>query len=108
MKQIQSVEEWEAVLGESNNGPVFMMKHSSTCPVSAAAYRAFEAYETDIPKNFMIVQDNKDISRAIEEGLSIRHESPQLFLVKEGKAVWDASHYDIAQTTIEKAIEENR
>lgn len=107
MKEIKSVEEWQSVLDESNNGPVFMMKHSSTCPISAAGYRAFEAYDTTIPKNYMIVQDNKPISRAVEEDLGIRHESPQLFLIKDGQAVWNASHYDIVQTSIEKAIEAN-
>ncbi|WOV87407.1 bacillithiol system redox-active protein YtxJ [Sporosarcina oncorhynchi] len=107
MKEIKSVDEWERVLDESKNGPVFMMKHSSTCPISASGYRAFEAYETDIPKNYMIVQNNKPISRAVEEDLGIPHESPQLFLVKDGKAVWNASHYNIVQTSIEKAIEVN-
>lgn len=108
MKEIKSVDEWERVLDESKNGPVFMLKHSSTCPISASGYRAFEAYETNIPKNYMIVQNNKPISRAIEEDLGIRHESPQLFLLKDGKAVWNASHYGIMQTAIEKAVEVNR
>lgn len=107
MKEIRSMEEWEHVRKQSKEEPVFLMKHSSTCPISAARYREFERFETDIPKYYLIVQRSRALSNGVESELAIQHESPQLFLIKEGEAVWHESHYGISQSNIKTAIESN-
>lgn len=104
MKEIQSIEEWKSVLEQSKQTPIFIIKHSSTCPISASGYRAFESYETDIPKYFIIVQRSRKVSNEIESDLGVRHESPQLFLLKDGKTLWHASHYEISEVTIKTAV----
>ncbi|CAM3189360.1 bacillithiol system redox-active protein YtxJ [Filibacter tadaridae] len=106
MKEIQTVDEWQNVLKSSNEQPQFMMKHSSTCPVSAAAYKAYSELQTEVPKSYLIVQDSKPLSNEIEKDLSIQHESPQLFLLKDGKAIWQATHYAISGPKLKKAVEE--
>ncbi|MFS0689510.1 bacillithiol system redox-active protein YtxJ [Sporosarcina sp. 179-K 8C2 HS] len=107
MKEIRSIEEWEQVRSQSNKEPVFLMKHSSTCPISAAGYREFDRFETEIPKYYLIVQRSRSLSNEIESDLSIQHESPQLFLLKDGEAAWHASHYKISQSNIKSAVEAN-
>lgn len=107
MKEIRSMEEWEHVRNQSQNEPVFLMKHSSTCPISSAGYRVFERYETDIPKYYLIVQRSRSLSNEIESELGIQHESPQLFLMKDGEAAWHASHYKISEHNIKSAVEAN-
>ncbi|MCM3710571.1 bacillithiol system redox-active protein YtxJ [Sporosarcina luteola] len=107
MKEIRSMEEWEQLRNQSQKEPVFLIKHSSTCPISAAGYRAFDQFETDIPKYYLIVQRSRRLSNDIESELSIQHESPQLFLLKDGEAVWHASHYEISQSNIKAAVESN-
>ncbi|MDW0116649.1 bacillithiol system redox-active protein YtxJ [Sporosarcina thermotolerans] len=105
MKKIQSITEWHSIIDQSKNEPVFLLKHSSTCSISAAGYRAFEGFDTDIPKYYLVVQTNRPLSSEVASGLGIRHESPQLFLLKDGKAVWHASHYSISQSKIKSAVE---
>lgn len=107
MKEIRSMDEWERVRNQSKQELVFLMKHSSTCPISAAGYRTFDQFETDIPKYYLIVQRNRQLSNEIESELSIQHESPQLFLMKDGEAVWHASHFTISQSNIKSAVEAN-
>lgn len=107
MKEIRSMEEWEAVLNQSKREPVFLMKHSSTCPISAAGYRVFNKFETDISKYYLIVQRSRPLSNEVASELGIRHESPQLFLLKDGEAVWHASHYKISEFNIKSAVEAN-
>ncbi|WP_432362432.1 bacillithiol system redox-active protein YtxJ [Sporosarcina sp. UB5] len=107
MKEIQSMEEWEQVRNQSRKEPIFFMKHSSTCPVSVAGYRVFDKFETDIPKYYLIVQRSRALSNEVESKLGIRHESPQLLLIKGGEAVWHASHYGISQSNITSAVEAN-
>lgn len=107
MKEISTIEEWDEILDQSKEKPVLMMKHSSTCPVSASAFDAFRRTETDLSKYYLIVQKSRPLSQEIERELEIRHESPQLFLLKDGKVLWKASHYSIMEPAITKAIQES-
>ncbi|MDN4606635.1 bacillithiol system redox-active protein YtxJ [Sporosarcina highlanderae] len=104
MKKIQSIAEWHSIVEQSENEPVFLLKHSSTCPISAAGYRAFEGFETRIPKYYLVVQTSRPLSNEVASDLGIRHESPQLFLLKDGKAAWHASHYSISHAKIKSAV----
>ena len=106
MNKIQSSHEWQNALTQSNENPLFVMKHSATCPISSAAYREFDSYETDLQKHVLIVQDSRPVSKEIESDLGIRHESPQLFLLKNGEAIWQATHYAISKSKIKKAVAE--
>lgn len=106
MQEIFSTEEWDEVLEQSVKEPVLLLKHSSTCPVSAAGFNEFQKAETDIPKYFMVVQKSRPLSMEIEQDLEVRHESPQLFLLKDSKSAWQATHYSIRAAAITKAIEE--
>lgn len=108
MQEIYSTEEWDEVLERSSKELVLLLKHSSTCPVSAAAFNVFQKVETDVPKYFMVVQKSRPLSLQIEQDLEVRHESPQLFLLKDEKSAWQATHYSIRAATITKAIEENQ
>ncbi|WP_082732003.1 bacillithiol system redox-active protein YtxJ [Sporosarcina sp. HYO08] len=106
MKEIQTNEEWQALREQSKSQPLFLLKHSTTCPISAAAYHAFDAVTTELPKYFLKVQDSRPVSNAIESDLGIRHESPQLFLLKDGEAVWQATHSAINESSIQTALSE--
>ena len=108
MNKIQTVNEWQNVIEQSKQTPQFMMKHSATCPISASAYHAFNDVETDVPKHYLIVQDSRAVSNEIESDLRVQHASPQLFLLKDGKVVWEATHYSISRPKIEKALEEHK
>jgi bacillithiol system protein YtxJ len=35
----------------------------------------------------------------------IRHETPQVIVFKDGKAVWNASHFDVKAGAVLKALE---
>ena len=106
MIELQTIQDWQAVLEQSQEQRLFVLKHSTTCPVSAAAYREFDELATDIPKYFLKIQHHRPVSAEIESNLGRRHESPQLFLLKDGKALWEATHRAITKSKINKALEE--
>lgn len=106
MKELQTSSDWKNVLEQSKETPLFVLKHSTACPVSTAAYREFDELVTDIPKYFLKIQHHRPISAEIESNLGIRHESPQLFLLKDGKVLWQATHRAITKSKINKALEE--
>ena len=82
-------------------------KHSSMCWSSFVAYRhvrKFAAVRHDIPIFMVDVLSSRDISNSIAALLDVRHESPQLILIQNGRPVWDTSHYRITQRSIEKLL----
>ena len=91
----------------SQTHPVFLFKHSTTCPVSSTAYREVAAYvegRGDLPPVYLIkVIESRPVSNAISASTGVVHQSPQLILVADEKAVWDASHYQISAEKIVKA-----
>ena len=92
------------LLSDSKQKPVILFKHSNACPISARAYREMEKLD-DV--NLLEIQAAPEISREVEKLTGVRHESPQVILLRDGKAVWDASHFDVNAATVSQALESN-
>ncbi|MBD7907589.1 bacillithiol system redox-active protein YtxJ [Sporosarcina gallistercoris] len=107
MQEIHTIDDWNRVVEQSDNDPVLVIKHSTTCPISAAGYREFQSFDTEIPKYCVIVQTSKDVSQKIAEDTGVRHESPQALFMKNAEVVWHAAHYDIQQSALKKAVNTN-
>ena len=103
--QINDTNTLDQVLARSHNEPVILFKHSTTCPISASAYRQMSQVEGDV--SLVVVQRSRDVSNEIEARTGIRHESPQAIVLRNGEAVWTASHFDITSDAVEKAVREN-
>ncbi|MFX3673081.1 MAG: bacillithiol system redox-active protein YtxJ [Paenisporosarcina sp.] len=103
-KEISTLPEWENVLKYSKEKPVLVFKHSTTCPVSAAAYKEFTSIETDLDAYLVKVIESRPVSNEIERNLGIQHQSPQIFLLSNEKPVWNASHWNITESKIGQAI----
>ncbi len=75
-------------------------KHSTTCPVSARAAREVRAIETELTVYWINVREQRDLSNWVADTYHVRHESPQLILIRAGKAdkVW--SHYEVSRTNL--------
>jgi bacillithiol system protein YtxJ len=99
-------QELEQLITRSHDAPVLLFKHSSTCPISATAYKEMTKLARDIA--LVIVQSARDVSRAIEARTGVRHESPQALVLRRGEAVWSASHWNVTADAVERALEENR
>ncbi len=101
-KEIQNTEKLDELLEASANEPVVLFKHSNTCGISADLYEQVSSVDGVI--NLVTVQISRGISNEIESRLGIRHASPQAFVVKDGKAVYSASHYAISPAEIQKHL----
>ena len=77
-----------------------VFKHSTTCPISAAAAREVRAMTTGLPIYWVNVREQRDISNWIAATYEISHASPQLILVKGGRPVQTWSHYDINRANV--------
>jgi bacillithiol system protein YtxJ len=92
------------LISDSKRQSIIIFKHSNACPISARAYREMQKLEG---VNLLEIQAAPEISREVEKMTGVRHESPQVILLRDGKAVWDASHFDVNAASVSQAVESN-
>jgi bacillithiol system protein YtxJ len=99
MRELSSQKYWEELLSRSEKEPVIIYKHSSTCSISLAAYNRLKVLEQNQEISdhiyLVVVQNSPEISADIADKLEVKHESPQVLLISNGRAVYHASHQDI-------------
>ncbi len=61
-----------------------------------------------MPVYLVDVLAQRPLSQAIAARLGIRHESPQAIVLRQGKAVWDASHFAITAKEVSTTLAANR
>ncbi|MDO3411214.1 bacillithiol system redox-active protein YtxJ [Saccharibacillus sp. CPCC 101409] len=109
-REITSASEWTQLLEGSDEQPVLLLKHSTSCPISGAAFKEFSVY-TRKPKRPIVcvlvkVIESRPVSNLIADNLGIKHESPQILLIRGGEALWNASHWDVTYERIEQQVNE--
>jgi bacillithiol system protein YtxJ len=86
------------IVNESTEKPVVIFKHSTRCSISRMALRQFEQefdLEGKVVPYYLDLLEHRDISNDIANRFGVYHQSPQLILIKDGKAIYDRSHESI-------------
>ena len=108
LNELKSIEDFNRALEESAARPVLLFKHSLTCPISARAFREFQSYleeaEVKVSYNLITVQTARAVSNEAAARLRVEHHSPQAILVRDGRPVWNASHFDITASSLAAII----
>ncbi len=95
---LEDVAELDEIEKTSYQMPVLIFKHSTRCMISRMALKQFE---NDFDLNNFIkpylldLLQHRDVSNAIAARFGIFHQSPQIILIKDGKAIFDTSHEQI-------------
>ncbi|SHM21896.1 bacillithiol system redox-active protein YtxJ [Flavobacterium xinjiangense] len=95
------------IIAISNEKPVAIFKHSTRCSVSRMALKQFENEFNSSDKvtpYFLDLIEYRAISNEIANRFGVTHQSPQLILIKEGKAVYNVSHSDIDAEELGKRV----
>ena len=101
--EINSTEQLNELFEKSNEKPIVLFKHSTTCPISAGVHEEISNADADI--NIVIMQKARNVSDEIARRTGIRHESPQAIVLKDEKVIYHASHYDVTAEDVEKRSE---
>ncbi|WP_431030346.1 bacillithiol system redox-active protein YtxJ [Lysinibacillus sp. LZ02] len=102
-KEIMDINQWQQILATSNEQPIVVFKHSTTCPISAAAYREFASVE--LQEAYLVkVIEHRDVSNEIAKDLQVQHASPQAIVIQSGQATWQATHYKITANALKEAL----
>lgn len=95
------------IINESTTTPVVIFKHSTRCSVSRMALKQFENefnLTSKVTPYFLDLLEHRDISNEIVIGFGVVHQSPQLILIKDGKAIYNASHSDIDAAELKQFV----
>lgn len=101
--RIDDRETLETLITDSKQRPIIVFKHSNACSISSRAYREMEKLDGQV--NILEVQSAREISRELANLTGVRHETPQVIVLRDGKAVWNASHFDVTAGDVAKALE---
>jgi len=103
------VQSLDAAIAESRERPVLLFKHSRYCGVSCEALDELQAHMegqtgSAVSYKMITVQTHRPVSDAAAQRLGIRHETPQAILLRDGKPVWNASHFRITASQLDQII----
>lgn len=94
----------------SEQRPQLIYKHSFTCGICHMALESIESSFKELEKqadmHFVDVKEARPVSDLFAEELDVRHESPQVIIIRDGVAVWDESHHAIKGDMVLEAVQE--
>lgn len=107
--QLTQPEQLVDIVRESEEQTVLIFKHSTTCSISAAAKSRLERQWADaglqnVKLYYLDLLRFRPISNEIAEKFGVRHESPQLLLIKQGECRYDASHMGIRLSDVQSQL----
>lgn len=98
--QAAGKENVEAALSAEGTHIIFL--HDPWCPISDRANTEMEQVNHQ-----MVVIDvsaQRDLSKLVADRTRVRHESPQVFVVRDGQVAWHASHGRITRRAVTEAV----
>ena len=108
IQRIDTIPALDSLIARSNETPVWLFKHSLTCGVSSYAWSELQRFAAESPEDGPVfavieIQVARPVSNAAAERTGVRHESPQIFLLRQGRVAWQASHYGINRDALRQA-----
>ena len=99
----------EKLESQSRDKTIAIFKHSTRCGISRMVLNNFERNydlheEEDLELYFLDLLANRDISNKVADKFNVRHESPQILIIKNGEVVHHASHQSIEVESLKKHL----
>ncbi len=105
---LQQIEELDGLIHAAGGQPVVVFKHSYTCGVSAEALDELVEHlsrkRAGVRYAIVTVQTHRALSNAVAQRFGIRHETPQVLLIRDGRVVWSATHFRVTAEAVDAAL----
>ncbi len=103
---LDNMEQFDVIDVISNTKPVVLFKHSTRCSISRMALKQFDA-EFNYPEekiNWYLLDllNHRDLSNEIASRYHVVHQSPQIVVIRNGKAIFNESHENIAADNLKQ------
>jgi bacillithiol system protein YtxJ len=108
LSHLSDLDELEAAIAESRERPVLVFKHSRTCGISCEALDELRTHveraERGVSYKVITVQSHRGVSDEAALRFGIRHQTPQAILLRDGRPVWNASHFRITAEHLDTIV----
>jgi len=98
--ELDKMEQFDKIDEISKTKPVVLFKHSTRCSISRMALKQFDAEfnypEEKIDWYLLDLLNHRDLSNEIASRYNVVHQSPQIVVIRNGKAVFNESHDSIS------------
>lgn len=103
---LTTLDELDHIDAASARRPVLVFKHSSRCSISSTAlHRLQRAWQAaDGPVHLLDLLRHRALSDAIAVRYGVRHESPQVLVIRDGRCVYEASHLAITIADVRRQL----
>lgn len=94
----------EEIREASKEKPQLIFKHSTRCGISASAkWRMdgdLDSLSNELDVHYLDLINYRAISNQIADTFGVRHQSPQVLLIHQGKSVYSATHSSIDPSVV--------
>lgn len=105
-KALNSLEQLDTIVQDSNQRPQLIFKHSTTCGISGMVLRmitnSWKVEEESLDLYFLDLHAHREISNEVAIRFQVIHESPQLLVIKNDQTVFNTSHGAISSIDIQQ------
>jgi bacillithiol system protein YtxJ len=102
LKPLTNEQSLDEALG---SGLSVIYKHSERCWICKKAegqVREFASLHPEIPVYHLDVPEEKDLSEEVAGRLAVEHHTPQIIVIRDGKAAWSGSHFRISTRILKR------
>jgi bacillithiol system protein YtxJ len=99
------VDALDELIERSNDGPVILFNHDPYCPISEHAFEAIAHLTREVV--LVDVARRREVTSEIARRTGVRHESPQVIVLRHGRPIWHASHFRISAAGVEAVLSES-
>lgn len=99
---LTNMSELDKIKEDSYQNPQFIFKHSTRCSISKMVLSRFESTNDSASLSVYLLDllNYRDLSNQIADDFSVKHESPQLLVIKDGECYKHSSHTSIHQLNL--------
>ena len=99
---LTTMSELDKIKDDSCQNPQFIFKHSIRCSISKMVLSRFEStnYSASLSVYLLDLLNYRDLSNQIADDFNVKHESPQLLVIKDGECYKHSSHTSIHQLNL--------
>jgi bacillithiol system protein YtxJ len=104
ISELTSTQHYDALAAQELS---IIFKHSPTCPISLYAHREVARFcerQPNAPVYMISVRRQREIAKHVAQCTGIRHESPQIVVLRRGDVLAAASHDEITAEWIASAV----
>jgi bacillithiol system protein YtxJ len=107
--ELTNKDQLDQLVEESKEQPVLIFKHSTRCSISSTSLgrleRNWKLEEVGAVKPYYLdLISFREISNLISQKFEVEHQSPQILIIENGKAVFDRSHLEIDYASIKNRV----